>query len=65
MLRIEGMQKSYGKLRVLEGVDLHVAPGEVCGLICQTCLPSCSRALTRGAWMTIPLAWNCRMRVSW
>jgi ABC-2 type transport system ATP-binding protein len=33
MLQIEGLRKSYGKLRVLEGVDLHVAPGEVCGLI--------------------------------
>ncbi|MGA2640274.1 MAG: ATP-binding cassette domain-containing protein [Spirochaetia bacterium] len=33
MLDIEGLQKSYGKLRVLEGVDLHAAPGEVCGLI--------------------------------
>ena len=25
MLQIEGLRKSYGKLRVLEGVDLHVA----------------------------------------
>ena len=33
MLTITGLRKSYGKLRVLEGVDLHVAPGEVCGLI--------------------------------
>ena len=33
MLEIEGLRKSYGKLRVLEGVDLRVAPGEVCGLI--------------------------------
>lgn len=33
MLDVEGLQKSYGKLRVLEGVDLHVAPGDVCGLI--------------------------------
>jgi ABC-2 type transport system ATP-binding protein len=33
MLQIEELRKSYGKLRVLEGVDLQVAPGEVCGLI--------------------------------
>jgi len=33
MLQIEGLRKSYGKLRVLEGVDLQVTPGEVCGLI--------------------------------
>jgi ABC-2 type transport system ATP-binding protein len=33
MLQIQGLMKSYGKLRVLEGVDLEVAPGEVCGLI--------------------------------
>ena len=33
MLRIDGLTKSYGTLRVLEGVDLHVEPGEVCGLI--------------------------------
>jgi len=33
MLEIEGLRKSYGKLRVLLGVDLRVAPGEVCGLI--------------------------------
>jgi len=33
VLTITGLRKSYGKLRVLEGVDLHVAPGEVCGLI--------------------------------
>ena len=33
MLRIEGLEKSYGKLAVLRGVDLHVAPGEVCGLV--------------------------------
>ncbi len=33
MLRIYGLQKSYGKLPVLEGVDLQVSPGEVCGLI--------------------------------
>jgi ABC-2 type transport system ATP-binding protein len=33
MLEIQGLQKSYGKLKVLEGVDLHVEPGEVCGLI--------------------------------
>ncbi|HVO37852.1 MAG TPA: ABC transporter ATP-binding protein [Spirochaetia bacterium] len=33
MLHIEGLAKSYGELRALRGVDLHVAPGEVCGLI--------------------------------
>ncbi len=33
MLEIEGLQKSYGKVKALEGIDLHVAPGEVCGLI--------------------------------
>jgi len=33
MLRIEGLRKSYGKLEVLQGVDLHVAPGEICGLV--------------------------------
>jgi len=33
MLQIEGLRKSYGNLKVLQGVDLRVAPGEVCGLI--------------------------------
>ena len=33
MLVIEGLRKSYGKLEVLSGVDLHVAPGEICGLV--------------------------------
>ena len=33
MLQIEGLRKSYGTLEVLKGVDLHVAPGEICGLV--------------------------------
>lgn len=33
MIRITDLQKSYGPLRVLNGVSLEVAPGEVCALI--------------------------------
>jgi ABC-2 type transport system ATP-binding protein len=32
-IRIRGLRKSYGKLRVLEGVDLEVAPGTICALL--------------------------------
>jgi ABC-2 type transport system ATP-binding protein len=33
MFRITGLEKSYRKLRVLDGVDLHIGPGELVGLI--------------------------------
>jgi ABC-2 type transport system ATP-binding protein len=33
MLSIKGLKKSYGKVKALDGVDLSVAPGEVCALI--------------------------------
>ncbi|MGA2976446.1 MAG: ABC transporter ATP-binding protein [Spirochaetia bacterium] len=33
MLEIKGLEKSYGSLRVLRGVDLSVAQGEICGLV--------------------------------
>ncbi len=33
MLRIEGLRAGYGKSMVLEGLDLHVAEGEVLGLL--------------------------------
>ena len=33
MLEIRGLEKSYGSLHVLRGVDLSVAQGEICGLV--------------------------------
>jgi ABC-2 type transport system ATP-binding protein len=33
MLEIKGLEKSYGTLRVLRGVDLSVARGEICALV--------------------------------
>ncbi len=33
LLRVKGLTKSYGAQRVLRGVTLAVAPGEVCGLL--------------------------------
>jgi ABC-type sugar transport system ATPase subunit len=32
-LRAKGVQKSFGSVRALQGVDLHVMPGEILGLI--------------------------------
>ena len=33
MLEIRGLCKSYGPMKVLDGVDLSVASGEICGLV--------------------------------
>jgi ABC-type branched-subunit amino acid transport system ATPase component len=32
-LRVDGLEASYGRVQVLFGVDLEVAPGEVCALL--------------------------------
>ena len=33
MIRIEGLQKRYGKFEAVKGIDLHVRPGEVFGFL--------------------------------
>jgi branched-chain amino acid transport system ATP-binding protein len=33
LLRVEGLHASYGKVGVLHGVDLHIAPGELVALL--------------------------------
>jgi len=33
ILDISGLRKSYGAVRAVDGVDLHVGRGEICGLI--------------------------------
>jgi ABC-type polar amino acid transport system ATPase subunit len=33
MIQIEGVGKSFGQTRVLDGVDLRVAPGEVVSIL--------------------------------
>jgi ABC-2 type transport system ATP-binding protein len=33
VLRAVGVEKSYGELEVLKGVDLEIQPGEICGLL--------------------------------
>src|SRR4051812_48175266 len=33
MLRVSGVKKSFGGVRALRGVDLHVGPGEIVGLL--------------------------------
>jgi len=33
MLRLSGVEKDYGKVRALNGIDLEVAPGEVIAIV--------------------------------
>jgi ABC-2 type transport system ATP-binding protein len=33
VLEVGGLRKSYGSVRALDGVDLGVAAGEICGLL--------------------------------
>ena len=33
MVRIKGLHKEFGPLHILKGIDLDVAPGEVCVLL--------------------------------
>jgi ABC-type multidrug transport system ATPase subunit len=33
MLSVEGLRKAYGHLTALDGVDLKIQPGEICGLL--------------------------------
>ena len=33
MLKMEKVTKSFGKVQALDGVDLHVQPGEIYGFI--------------------------------
>ena len=33
ILEITGLSKSYGAVRAVDGVDVHVERGEICGLI--------------------------------
>ena len=38
MLRLSGVEKDYGKVRALNGIDLEVAPGEVIAIVGLRCL---------------------------
>jgi ribose transport system ATP-binding protein len=44
MLELSGIRKSFGKIEVLHGVDLHVRPGEVHALLGE----NAGKSLERG-----------------
>src|SRR4029077_16257552 len=33
VLKVEGLEKSFGEVRAVDGISFHVAPGEIVGLL--------------------------------